>query len=782
MQGNGGGMSGIDKNRIPEHIKKIFTEKGIDAGRLIYSAYGDMKDGRFIDVWVAFDEENFYILTGMEKVDKVKGKRRLDVSFDLQDFEEIPVRQLGKLKIERYLSTASLVSVKEEKTDNDCLKDSTAVSDDILDTFEIATFSIGFAVYFENLIKLYENFKEGKDIYTGYVDIDQELFCPKCGTRYPEKERRVCPKCLNKMNITVRLFSFFKSYKKKVILIIATMLAGTAFSLVSPYVGSKLLFDEVLTKGGKYYGYIGLIVIAIFFVRFIGVLLGALYSYILAGIIPQIIYDIKIKIFSAMQRLSVGFYTSKQTGSLMARVNNDSTNIYWFFVDGLPYVIVNTIMLTGIVILMFLLNVKLAVITLVSIPVIIVVFRSMWRIFKKLHHKRWVYDSKMSSHVSDSLNGQRIIKSFAKEDVEKDRFGGFSNKLFGSELKLENTAFTAFPLIYLFMFGAQVAVTAVGGVMVINGQLTLGTLLTFIAYIGMLYGPMEFLSWVSNWWARCIDSAQRVFEIVDARPDVEDCEDPVVPDQFTGDIEVSGVKFEYEPARPVINGMSFGVSAGQMLGIVGKTGSGKSTIVNLIARLYDVKEGHINIDGINVKKISLEQLRKNVGLVSQEIYLFMGTIADNIRYAKPDAPIEEVVAAAKAASAHDFIMKLPDAYETRIGAGGQDLSGGEKQRLSIARTIIQNPKILILDEATAAMDTITERNIQNSLSKLKTGRTTIAIAHRLSTLRDADMLAVISEGKVIEYGTPVDLINKKGEYFKLFALQMDALKHVGIGE
>lgn len=194
---------------------------------------------------------------------------------------------------------------------------------DVLDDFELATFSIGFAVYFDNFIKIYENFSQGKEIFTDYVDIDEELYCPKCGTRYPEKERRICPKCLNKMNITLRLFSFFKSYRSKVILIIATMLAGTAFNLLSPFVSSKLLFDEVLSKGGKYYGYIGLIVVAIFGVRLTALCLGVLYSYIMAGIVPRIIYDIKIKIFTAMQRLSVGFYTSKQTGSLMARVNND---------------------------------------------------------------------------------------------------------------------------------------------------------------------------------------------------------------------------------------------------------------------------------------------------------------------------------------------------------------------------------------------------------------------------------------------------------------------------
>ena len=247
-----------------------------------------------------------------------------------------------------------------------------------------------------------------------------------------------------------------------------------------------------------------------------------------------------------------------------------------------------------------------------------------------------------------------------------------------------------------------------------------------------------------------------------------------------GEIRVKDVWFEYDPATPILKGIDLTVGAGQMLGIVGKTGAGKSTLANLIARLYDVTQGSILIDGVNVKDLSLEMLRRNIGIVSQDIYLFIGTIADNIRYAQPDASIEDVIRAAKAASAHDFIMGLPDGYETRVGAGGQDLSGGEKQRLSIARTIIQNPKILILDEATAAMDTETEGNIQRALTKLQSGRTTIAIAHRLSTLRDADMLAVIGDGKVVESGTHAQLIAKKGEYHKLYTIQMEGLKVISM--
>ena len=330
------------------------------------------------------------------------------------------------------------------------------------------------------------------------------------------------------------------------------------------------------------------------------------------------------------------------------------------------------------------------------------------------------------------------------------------------------------------MFLGQVVITVIGGMMVVRGEITLGTFLTFIAYLSMLYGPLEFMSWVSDWWARCVDSAQRVFEIIDAKPDVVDPEHPTVLAPMRGDITVRGAWFEYDPATPVLKGLDLSVEAGKMLGIVGKTGAGKSTLANLIARLYDVTEGEVLIDGVNVKQLSLAQLRQSIGIVSQDIYLFIGSIASNIRYARPDASIEDVIRAAKAASAHDFIMMLPDGYETRVGAGGQDLSGGEKQRLSIARTILQNPRILILDEATAAMDTETEASIQKSLSALQDGRTTIAIAHRLSTLRDADSLAVISEGKVVESGTHAELMKARGEYHKLYKIQMEGLKVINM--
>lgn len=745
-------------NIIEEHIISAFKSQGINTDGFLYAIHTDMDlKGNYVDVYTAIDNEKIIFLSGVEKIKKADGPRRLTIEFEAAEIKAFELKELGGLFSEKLLSSGRLCHEKDGEI------------------FLLSVFSLGFLRDVEKLIKVYDNLKSGQNPLTD-VNIDNDTHCSICGSRYPEIERKICPKCLDRTSISLRLLKFFSNYRKKVIVILMTMLAGSVFAIFAPLVGTKLLFDDVLSVGGKYYGAVLSVVLLILLVRIIGLGLNILYSYVLAKTVPWIVQDLKMKIFEAMQKLSVGFFTSKRTGTLMNRVNADATNIYWFFVDGLPYVVVNILTFTGVIIMMLILSWKLALVCLVILPVTIIFFRILWSIFRRFHHKFWAYSSLLNSMVSDSVNGQRVIKAFSREDDEAKRFEITGRKQAGIDTQSINLEFTAFPLIYLFMFFGQVIITAYGGYMVVSGEITLGTLLTFIAYLSMLYGPLEFMSWVSNWWARCVDSAQRVFEIIDAKPDVDDPENPVQINEIKGDISMNNVTFEYDPATPVLKNLNLQVRSGEMLGIVGKTGAGKSTLVNLIARLYDTTEGSVYIDSINVKNLPLDMLRKNIGIVSQDIYLFIGTIADNISYAKPGAGMDEIICASKAAAAHDFIMQLPDAYETRVGAGGQDLSGGEKQRLSIARTILQNPKILILDEATAAMDTQTEISIQEALSKLKEGRTTIAIAHRLSTLKDADNLAVISEGKVVEQGTHVELLEKKGEYHKLYLIQQEGLK------
>jgi ATP-binding cassette subfamily B protein len=765
-------MSTSGGKHIPEYITQAYEANGVKA-EFWYAVHMDMnRQGKFADTYVAVDTDNLYVLYGTEKVVKASGAKRIVAEYQTDEIEVYPISELNELKAERMLSTGYLYDTvkveSEEKEEKEEVRGK-----------KLLLFSLGFLDKAEKVAKVVKNIKDGVEPLKD-VNVSEELFCPKCGTRYPEPVRKLCVKCMDRMSISLRLMGFFKPYIKRAFMIMSVMLLSTAFSVLSPYIGARMFFDEVLGEDGKYYGMVLGFVLLILLTRAASVASNVLYSYILAKVVPWIIYDLKLRIFEAMQRLSVGFYTSKRTGNLMERVNRDANSIYWFIVDGLPYLTYNTLLVTGIIILMFVLNVKLALICVTVIPVAIIMFRFLWTMFKKFHHKNWVYNSQLNSMVSESVNGQRVIKAFAREDDEAMRFGKIGRKQADVDIRSHNLGFFAFPLIYLFMFTGQVAVTAVGGMMVINGEISFGVLMTFIAYLTMLYGPLEFMSWVSNWWARCVDAAQRVFEIIDSKADIAEPETPADMDDIRGDIEVKDVWFEYDPASPVLKGLDLTVTAGQILGIVGKTGAGKTTLANLIARLYDPAKGIISVDGVDVRDISLSLLRKNVGIVSQDIYLFIGTIADNIRYARPEADIEDVIRAAKAASAHDFIINLPDAYETRIGAGGQDLSGGEKQRLSIARTIIQNPRILILDEATAAMDTETEGKIQESLAKLSKGRTTISIAHRLSTLRDADMLAVINDGKVVETGTHDELLKKKGEYHKLYMIQMEGLKVINM--
>lgn len=755
-------------DKIPGYLREDMTRRGICLMDIIaYESFDLMPDDSFSDCWFMFDKNQWYVFYGREQV-RTSGKLHHPVvGYTLTGFDFGDISGVERLEVERFVSTARLVAHYADKSVPDK---------------ELCRFSIGISGRFDHLTRRFDAFRRGEE-FSEKADDDRELYCPKCGRRYPDPDRKICPKCVDRKSVFRRLMGFFFVYGKKLALFFLTLVLGTVFGVVSPYFGTKLLYDNVLTPGvdDTLYGKVGLVMLIIICARLLQLGLEMLQNYVVAGVVPWVVNDLKVKIFSAMQRLSVGFYTGKQTGQLISRVNNDSNNIYWFFVDGVPGVVMDAATFIGATVIMFVMNWKLALIAVSVTPIIVSAYKVLRRKFRKMHYTAWVNSSRMNSHISETMTGQRIIKAFATEQEEDRRFSDYSNATRVTDLRVANTSGTWFPALSFATVVANMAVLCVGSIMIVRGVdgMTVGKLMTFIAYLSMLYGPLEFFAYISNWWSRCMDSAMRIFEVTDAESDVKEAENPVSMPEMRGNIDVKDVSFEYDAGHPVIRNLSLSVKAGQMVGIVGKTGAGKSTIVNLMARLYDVNSGSISIDGVDVRNIATADMRRNIGIVSQEIYLFIGSVADNIRYARPDATMEEVIASAKAAAAHEFIMALPDGYETRVGAGGQDLSGGQKQRISIARAIIQNPKILILDEATASMDTETERRIQQSISELKNGRTTIAIAHRLSTLRDADVLAVIDDGKMVEYGTHDELIKKKGEYAKLYKLQFDALKFIG---
>ncbi len=573
-----------------------------------------------------------------------------------------------------------------------------------------------------------------------------------------------------------RVLSYVPKYKKQLFAIMSIIILSTFVNLLPPYLSGSVLYDEVLNPNGKYAGAILPLVSILVLIAAITVGLGILLGRVGAEMSGLIIYDIKTDVFSAMQNLGMSFFSSKRTGNLLNRINSDALDIQYFLNDGLPNFIINAATICAIGLFLFIVNPVLSIAVLIPVPVIALIIKKSTRKFKKIKWHSWRRSSAMNSVINDTLMGVRVVKAFGKEDTEIQRFNETSRLLAENRIREGVAAAKVFPMLSFIMSLGGFIVWGIGGGQVLRGELTFGELMTFVGYLSLLYAPVNFMVKTFDWWTNCMNSAQRIFEVIDRKTDVPEKEDAKTI-SVEGNIELKQVSFSYEPNRAVLKNVSLKVKKGEMIGLVGHSGAGKSTITNLITRLYDVNDGEVLIDGVNVKDLSFECLRGNIGMVLQDTFLFEGTIAENIAYGKPDASVEEIVDAAKKAYAHDFITSLPDGYDTLIGKGGSNLSGGEKQRVSIARAILMNPPILIFDEATASLDTKTEQQIQKAMDFLMQNRTTIAIAHRFSTLKNANRLVVVEKGEIVEEGTHEELFNKKdGVYARMAHLQLDAVK------
>lgn len=580
----------------------------------------------------------------------------------------------------------------------------------------------------------------------------------------------------------LRVLSYAPRYMRQTIIVVMAVIAAGLINVIQPYLTGKILYDEVLNPNGRFAGNIFGLVAVLIGISALTTLLNILQGRVGAELSGRVIFDIKTEVFTAMQRLGMKFFSSKRTGNLLNRINSDALDLQYFLNDGLPAFLINAITILAVGFVLFVKNPLLSVAVLIPVPLIGIIIKKSTRRFKKLKWQSWHKSSALNSIINDTLLGIRVVKAFGREDKEITRFQNADEALYRSKLREGFASARVFPFLNWIMTLGGLIVWGLGGAQVLGGRLSFGELMTYVGYLSLLYAPVNFMVKTFDWWTNCMNSAQRIFEITDRKTDVPEGENPVELKNIKGEIELKNVTFAYEPNRNVLKNVSFKISPGEMVGLVGRSGAGKSTITNIITRLYDVNEGEVLIDGVNVKDIKLDSLHSQIGMVLQETFLFSGTIAENIAYAKPNSSMEEIISAAKRAYAHEFIMDLPDGYQTEIGQRGINLSGGEKQRISIARAILMNPPILILDEATASLDTQTEQKIQHAIDELVKGRTTVAIAHRLSTLKNAKRLIVVEDGCIVEEGTHKELFEKTdGHYFKMAKKQLEALRMYNLG-
>ena len=578
----------------------------------------------------------------------------------------------------------------------------------------------------------------------------------------------------------LRLLEFARPRFGKIAIGLGLTIATTAVGLIPPYLTLPLV-DNVLVPWQeargvalesayqKLYVYLGGLAVAAVVAWMLAWAQGA----VLAWVSELISADLRNRAFSHLQRLSLQYFGGKRTGDLITRISSETDRLCSFLSDTLIDFITDVLMIVGTSIVLFTLDPLLALAALASFPPIA---WFMMRVRGALTqgflrgNRAW---GLMTNILSDTIPGIRVVKAFSQERREIARFERANQVIVANNNKV-NTLWTSFwPLVALLNQLGLLVVWAVGAWQIMHHHITVGVLTAFIAYISRFYVRVESMSRVLTVTQRAAAAAQRLFDILDRVPTVIEAKDPVKLGRVEGEIDFEHVSFRYG-SRLVLDDVSFKVKPGQMVGIVGHTGSGKSTVSNLICRFYDASSGAVRVDGVDVRRIGLEDYRRHIGIVLQDPFLFFGTIGSNVAYGAPDASVARVIDAARAARAHEFVLKLPEAYDSLVGERGQSLSGGERQRIAIARAILVDPKILILDEATSAVDVQTEREIQSALDNVVQGRTTVAIAHRLSTLRKADLLIVLKNGRVAEMGSAAELLAKDGEYAQLWRAQSTA--------
>lgn len=570
------------------------------------------------------------------------------------------------------------------------------------------------------------------------------------------------------MTLYLRILSYIKPYMHRLIFAMFCTIMASAGNLYIPWI-IKDMIDEVLAdKNGTMLNWIAASIIAIFVVR------GLFWygqNYLMSYVGQSVIIDIRAAVFKKLQRLSVSFYDKNKTGTIMSYVTNDVNALQSAMVENTIEMITEGFILIGSVVAMIYLDWRLTLFTVCTFPVVLWFMEFFGKKIRKTGGRIQECTADITSVLQESVASARVIKSFVREDYEVDRFDVENRANFRANMKNAQLMATLTPVVELV---AAIGVTMIiwyGGNNVINGTITAGSLVAFLTYAVNISNPIKRLTRVIGNIQKALAAAQRVFMIIDMPEEIAESRDAKQLPEVSGKVEFQNVSFAYDDKGNVITDLSFSVKPGEVIAIVGPSGAGKSTIANLLPRFYDVNKGDIKIDGHSVREVTLDSLREQVGIVPQETMLFNGSVYNNILYGRLDATKEEIEAAAKAANAHDFIMQLTDGYETKLGDRGVNLSGGQRQRIAIARAILKNPRILILDEATSALDTESERVVQEALDRLMVGRTSFVIAHRLSTVKNADKILVLEKGNLVESGTHDELLALDGLYAHLYKIQ-----------
>jgi len=731
------------KNKpIPKPAEELLNRCGASENQILFAIVGDLTmNGRYGENVLAMGRDRFVVVSP-----------ELDgglTEYKYSDVKDAVVKRMyGNARLDVELENGRKVS--------------------------IFRFTYAIASLCDMAVQFILNIRNGNDI-ASEMEIVSAAFeklisvCPKCG-RTLLRPGAECIRCQSKSKIIGKLIKYIKPQTKMLTLCLFLSLITTSVALLPPYI-VRMMVDEIIPSKDK--EALTIVVICLLGAYMLQFGIGAIRGYLLRASGDKIVAGLRNDVYRKAQYLPMKFYDKTSTGSVINRISGDTGTLQSFTLRITQEVVVQFFLLVGIIFIMFMMNWKLTLLSLAPVPLVVVGSKIFGKKIYPFYKRIWRRWAAVTSILTDSIPNIRVVKSFAGEKRAVSKFERYNEewrKVDTNSAKITNI----FPSAVSFtVMCGTVLIWGVGGNMVIdtNGaSLSLGLLMSFISYTSMFYGPVNFFANLSDSYQSALSAAERVLDILDAEPE-NNLHAGEKPEKIEGKIEFRNVSFSFDRTKKVLSDINLTIEPGDIVGIVGTTGSGKSTLISLLLRFYDNYEGEILVDGRDIKTIDIEYYRSNIGFVQQEPMMFSDTIFNNIAYGVPDAPPEAVISAAEIANAHEFIARIPDGYDSMLGERGVGLSGGEKQRLSIARAVLKNPSILVFDEATASGDSETENMIQEAIERLIRGRTTLMIAHRLSTLRKANKIIVIDQGKIIESGSHDELMAIGGKYRKLIEIQ-----------